>query len=214
MNVSLYENINLVPNRADLLLEYDGRFVLKQLVEMETLTIVNGIVIPTDKKNRTLLSITLANFARLGIATIPSELVVTPGDRVVPRKTRLIKQLAKGGYEVGSNSVATRKRPRSEESASERPLKKLQLDRLFRLVNVEYTFRYSIQYDRQARTDSQTGFLRSVSFSEVEERVRAIAQSFADRQAYPTVVTDVEYNTQDVQKLWPIYWTRKCTVLC
>ena len=128
---------------------------------------------------------------------MPEDLVVTPSHRIVPRTARLIEQLAKGGFLVGDNSVA---RPivRRCSDLKESPSKRIKLDPSLRLVNVEYTFHYSIHYHRQTRSDSQTGFLRNVPFGEVEECVRSLAESFALKQAYESTITGMDYVTEDV----------------
>ena len=66
MKTGLYEKIHLELPRGDFLLEYNGRFVPKALIpeeQMNSLTIINGIIIPEDGNKRKELIMSLSQLA-------------------------------------------------------------------------------------------------------------------------------------------------------
>lgn len=139
----LIENINwLVPK--SLLLEYDGRFVLKRKAKRGEV-ILNGVITPQGNNERQLLYRQLIKFIRNGVATLGNKLLLTHDNRVIPNKALTIQQFQSGGYNVKQNIVRKKRRDEASMDKKRKLEEDFNIDWLFiedQMVNVEYSIEF------------------------------------------------------------------------
>ena len=199
----LIENINWLLPKV-LLMEYDGRFVLKRKARQGEM-ILNQVIIPSGNKEKQLLYRQVVKCIRKGVVTLGDELLLTHDNRVIPNRALAVKQFQSGGYNVKQNVVRNKRRRLSgdeQQAAKKRKLDdELSLDWLFleeEMVNVKYSIEFVTHFSDYDHQHTKSGFLRNILRDKVTSRLQTVAQEYVKRQAYPTEQIKVNYHVQPV----------------